>query len=138
MKKHSKIIAGVLAMGALAAILTGCSSDADTASYNLSQEAEQFRVTRHITAINGITDNILLEVVGRCSVESANSALKGSLELTCKVGEDQYFKNYITLSDNTVVVVEQVETRDVSVYHYEWIVKPEGLIPDIRVETGQQ
>jgi hypothetical protein len=136
---RKKFIAlGIAAAVGLGALLSGCSSDADTVSVNLSTEAEQFRITRHITVINGFTDQIVMEVEGRCSVETGSSSLAGAFELTCKIADDEYIKNYVWLGDNAIVSVEQVETADVSVYHYEWIIKPEGLIPAPIVETGTQ
>lgn len=133
---NKKVMALALAGAAVGMALTGCSSDADTTSYNLSKDAEQFKVVRHITAINGFTDEVVMDVEGFCSMESADSALAGSIELTCKVGPDAYFKNYLILGDNGIVSVEQIENSDVDEYHYKWIVKPEVLIPDIEVKTG--
>lgn len=133
---NKKVLALAFAGVAIGTALTGCSTDADTTSYNLSQEAEQFKIVRHITAINDFTDEVVMDVEGFCSMESADSALEGSIELTCKVGPDEYFKNYLILGDNGIVSVEQIENSDVDEYHYKWIVKPEVLIPDIEVKTG--
>ncbi len=138
MKTSRKIILGAVIVALATPLLAACASDADVASENLSTAAEQFEITRHITVIDGITDTIELEVEGRCSVETANSALAGALEMTCKVGENKYFKNYVTLSDNTVVTVEQIETADVSLYNYRWIVKPQEIIPNVDVQTNKQ
>ena len=67
------IAAGALA--GMALLAPACTSDADRASENLSKAAEQFEVTRRVVVFNGITDKILLQVEGRCSLESAESAL---------------------------------------------------------------
>jgi hypothetical protein len=124
-----KTIAG-LAIGGLL-LLGACSSDADVASENLSRAAEQFEVTRRVVFFNGITDKYLLTIEGRCSVETAESALGGSLEVTCKLGPDEYKKHYLGLSDNVSYFVEQLTAIDVSEYHYRVIFKPESIIPDI-------
>ena len=58
----------VLTITLLAAVV-GCSTDADLASRNLSKAAEQFQIERRIVFYNGITDNYILSVEGRCSVE---------------------------------------------------------------------
>lgn len=130
---------GIAALGLGAVSLVACTSDADRASENLSREAEQFNIDRRITFINGITDKYLMTVEGRCSVESAESALgPDSLEVTCRIGPDQYKKHYLGLSDNVTYVVEQIQPKDVSVYHYKFIFKPENIIPDISVQTGKQ
>lgn len=135
---RKKSVAMAAAMAAAAALLSGCASDADRASENLSREAEQFQVNRRIVFFNGITDKYLLSVEGRCSVETKDSALGGSLEVTCRIGPDQYKKHFLGLSDNVSYFVEQLEPVDVSVYHYKVIFKPENIIPDLSVQTGKQ
>jgi hypothetical protein len=84
---------------------------------------------------NGITDKYLIVVEGRCSLESADSFLAGALEITCKVGPDQYKKHFLGLSDNVSFFMEQIEPVDASEYYYRVIFKPETVIPDIDVET---
>lgn len=49
MKKITKIAAGAIAFGAVAIGLVGCSTEADTVSYNLSQEAEDFQIDLKIS-----------------------------------------------------------------------------------------
>jgi hypothetical protein len=131
------ILTAVLAIG-LAAGLTACGqSNADVAAHNISVEAEQFKVPRRILAINGITDKVLLEITGYCSVETSNSALSGALEITCRVitplGK-KYFKEFVGLSDNVSYTVDQLQPINVSTSRYEVIVKPSTLIPDIRLK----
>jgi len=125
----------VLAGGVM---LTGCMSDADTVSDNISTAAEQFEVERRIVAVNGITDAIMLEIEGRCSVETADSGLNGSLEITCKIGPNEYTKHFVGLSDNVSYVVQQLGTSDASVYHHRVLIKPENLLPEFDYEAGEQ
>ncbi|ALJ22072.1 beta-sandwich lipoprotein [Microbacterium sp. No. 7] len=134
--KKKSIITTVALAGALA--LAGCTSDADTASYNLSREAEQFNIERRITFINGITNEIMLTVEGYCSVETADSGLAGALEVTCKQGPDQYTKDFLGLSDNVTYITEQLESKDVSLYHRKIIIKPESIFPEFDLEAGEQ
>lgn len=134
----TKFKAGIAALGAVVLLLTGCVSDADRASENLSTAAEQFEIDRRIVFFNGITDEYLLTIEGRCSVETGSSALSGSLEVTCKIGPDQYKKHFLGLSDNVSFFVEQLETADVSVYQYRVLFKPENIIPNIDLEAGEQ
>jgi hypothetical protein len=135
---RKKTVAIAATLAASAALLVGCASDADRASENLSKAAEQFEVNRRIVFFNGITDKYLLTVEGRCSVETGESALGGSLEVTCRIGPNEYKKHYLGLSDNVSYFVEQLAPADVSVYHYRVIFKPENIIPDIDLETGKQ
>lgn len=111
-------------------------SKADVASHNLSKAAEQFEIERRIVFFNGITDKYLLTVEGRCSVETSESALGGSLEVTCKTGPNEYKKHFLGLSDNVSYFVEQIEGANVSEYHYRVIFRPEVIVPDVEVDTS--
>ena len=116
----------VIGMAALALVAGAACTDskADIASENLSKAAEQFEIERRIVFFNGITDKYLLTVEGRCSVETGDSALGGSLEVTCKIGPNEYKKHFLGLSDNVSFFVEQIETANVSEYHYRVIFRP--------------
>ena len=116
----------LVAFGATACL----ESDADVASKNLSKAAEQFEIERRIVFFNGITDKYLLTIEGRCSVETGDSLLAGSLEVTCKIGPNRFKKHFLGLSDNVSFFVEQQESVNVSTYHYRVIFKPETLVPD--------
>ncbi len=117
----------------LALVLAGC-SDAKVASRNLSTAADQFEIDRRIVFFNGITDTYLLTIEGRCSIEA--DELDQQLEVTCKIGPEQYKKHFLGLSDNVSYLVEQLEPVDVSVYRYRVIFKPSVIIPDIDPELG--
>lgn len=133
-----KSIAKPAAAGAVlsALILAGCSSAADVAADNLSTAAENFEINRRIVFINGITDKYLLTIEGRCSVETGDSALSGSLEVTCKTGPSEYKKHFLGLSDNVSFIVEQIEGADVSIYTYRVIFRPDQIVPDLELDTG--
>lgn len=121
----------ILAVLAAALLVTGCTdSDADVASRNLSKAAEQFEVPRRIVFFNGITDKYLLTIEGYCSVETGDSGLTGSLEVTCKVANGKFKKAFLGLSDNVSYLVEQLEATSVSTTHYRVIFKPETIVPD--------
>lgn len=122
-----KIFAAILA--GIALFLVGCSSDADTVSKNLSTAADQFEINRRIVFFNGITDTYLLTIEGRCSIKDAD----GQLEVTCMTGQDQYKKHFLGLSDNVSYFVEQLDSANVSKYHYKVIFKPSVLVPDVDV-----
>jgi predicted small secreted protein len=111
---------------------TGCGeSDADVAAKNISKAAEQFEVARRIVFFNGITDKYILTIEGYCSVESSDSALGGSLEVTCKTGKNKFKKSFLGLSDNVSYIVEQVDPIGVSTTRYRVIFKPETIVPNI-------
>lgn len=130
MKKFFAIM-GLLACIAFA---TGCDSDADIASYNVSKEADQFRVKRRIVFINLRSDTYLYEIIGNCSIKTDSS--DNQLEVTCKVGEDKYQKHFLYLANETTYTIEQLDYSEVSKYDYEIIFKPKSIIPyEIKVEN---
>lgn len=118
---------------ALIATFAGCGSNADTVSKNISKEAEKFNVQRHIVGINGITDKVLFEVEGRCSIETNRV-----LVVTCKHSPKDYRKHYIGLSDNVTFVNVQTKGLKVSQYRTKIIIRPEALLPDLDLVTGEQ
>lgn len=117
--------------------LAACVPDAEVASYNISKAADMFEINRRIVFYNGITDTYMLTLEGRCSIEADGA--DGQLEVTCKTGEDAYKKHFLGLSDNVTYFVEQLETADVSVYHYRVVFKPQTIIPDVdfRADIGE-
>ena len=118
-------------------MFAGCASttsDADVASENLSKAAEQFEVQRRIVGVNGITDKVEFVVEGRCSIE--RSAL--DLEVTCKEGPRQFKKHFVGLSDNMFFIATQLQSVNVSVYRTRIILKPEGILPDFDLVTGER
>ncbi|MFD6396671.1 hypothetical protein [Nocardia sp. NPDC060249] len=124
---NKKLSAAVAALFAGAIAVTGCSSDADVVSKNLSKESDQFKINRRVVFFNGITDKYLLSIEGKCSIKDENN----QLEVTCKTGDDEYKKHFLGLSDNVSYFVEQLEAAEVSRYHYKVIFKPEVIIPDV-------
>lgn len=121
----------VLALIVLAFMLSGCDTDAQMASRNLSQAADNFEINRRIVFVNGITDNYMLSIEGRCSfqVEAGQK-----LAVTCKVGPNSYKKHSLGLSDNVTFFREQLEPIDVSTYRYKVVFRPSQIIPDIDVK----
>lgn len=111
--------------------LTGCTNSADVASQNLSTAADNFEINRRVVFINGITDKYLLSIEGRCSIKDDS----GQLEVTCKVGDNAYKKHFLGLSDNVTYMVEQLDSADVSTYHYKVMFRPTTIIPDVVADT---
>lgn len=120
--------AGVLA-------LTGCQAS-DVVNHNTTKDAKNFKIERRIELINGITDRTILEVEGRCNIEDQTSEGEKQLEIICKVGDDEYKKHMLGLSDNVTYLVEQIEPHESDEYHYTWNVRPETVIPDVDIDTS--
>ena len=120
----------LLALLGAGLLLAGCSTDAQVVDRNLTTDAEQFKVERRITFINGITDKYLMTITGKCSLKDEGAGLQ--LEVLCKVGENEYKKHFLGKSDNVSYFVEQLDGANVGKYHYEVVFRPEALIPDVR------
>ena len=112
--------------------ISGCSTDAMMASYNVSKAAEQFQINRRIVFFNGITDTYLLSIEGLCSIEDQ----RNQLEVTCKTGPNEYKKHFLGLSDNVSYFVEHLQAATVSTAQYKVIFRPTAIIPDVDLATG--
>ncbi len=128
----NKIVIAVLVI--MTIVLAGCSSKADTVSYNLSKSADSFEVQRRVVFFNGITDKYLLTVEGLCALDTTSDK---KLTVTCKVGDEQYKKHYLGLSDNVSYFVEQTDAKYADAYHYRVLFRPEAIIPDIDLQTSK-
>lgn len=118
-----------LIVSAAAMVLAGCQDDAKIASHNISKAADNFEINRRIVFINGITDNYLLSIEGRCAFE-VESGAKPKVAVTCKTGPSAFKKHTLGLSDNVTFFSEQMEAADVSVFHYRVTFKPQSLLRD--------
>lgn len=127
----------LVGLGLVAALFTmsAYQDQAKVASYNLSKAADNFEITRRIVFVNGITDNYILSIEGRCSFEVESSA-KPKLAVTCKVGPNEFKKHSLGLSDNVTFFSEQLESADVSVYRYRVTFRPSTILPDVRADLG--
>lgn len=118
----------ILITAALCMGQSGC-DEAQVASHNISKEADNFGIQRRIVFLNGITDQYLLTIEGRCSIYDDGN----QLEVTCKTGEDDYKKHFLGLSDNVSYFAEQIGGVGVSGWQYKVIFRPTTLIPDFDV-----
>lgn len=111
-----------------------CTSEADTASENLSTAADNFEVNRRVLFLNTWTDKVFLTIEGRCSI--GNNDKTGEVSITCKVGDNKYMKHFLGLNGQATWMVEQLEPNTVDPYHYRYILRPEILVPDIDIQTS--
>lgn len=125
MKTRLLSAAAVLSLSVLAA----CSSDADMASINLSKAAEDFKIVRKISFYDSIQGEVVLQVVGRCSVETEAIGTT----VVCK-DQGEYMKHFLGHADNMTFFAEQLQGADVSTARYKVFFRPSALIPDIDLE----
>jgi hypothetical protein len=121
---NKKVACAALAFTALG--LAGCSSDADVVSENISRAAEDFQIARRVVFVNGITNDYLLSIEGRCNIDQEER----QLEVTCRTPDGDK-KHFLGLSDNVTYFVEQMNPVNVSEDHYKVYFKPSTIIPDV-------
>ena len=114
-------------IGVLGLALAGCANDAQIASRNISQAADNFEIYRRIVFYNGITNDYILTVEGLCSQEQTDR----KLAITCKTGPAAYKKHFLGLSDNVTYFSEQMEAAPANVFHYRVTFKPASILPQI-------
>jgi hypothetical protein len=125
-----KIVLMIALMGLL--LLTGCESEAEKVSYNLSQQADNFNVIRQLTVINCIEGDVLFQMTGKMSI-TADTA-DNQLEVIVEDEDGSYKKHYIGLSDNVTYVLEDLGENNVSKYKYTLNYNPKMWIP-VEVQT---
>lgn len=121
-KNMKKKMMAVLLMALLLCMaFTGC-AEVNQVSNNISQEADNFNVTRKLTVVNARTDTILLELTGTFALKNNTD---NELEVIIETEEGKYKKDLVYLNDYTMYVVEDVSGADVDKYHYEINFLPE-------------
>lgn len=126
MKKLYSFLAAVL----IALSLTAC-NDSEVATHNLIKAADNFEVNRRIVFYNGITDTYMLEIEGRCSIDLNQNST--AFNVICDVGNGNYKRHTLVLSDNVTAFVEQIEPNKVSKNFYRVTFKPSTIIPNIDI-----
>lgn len=119
-----------LAAGLIALNLTAC-DDSEVATRNLIKAADNFEVNRRIVFYNGITDTYMLEIEGRCSIDLNQNST--AFNVICDVGNGNYKRHTLVLSDNVTAFVEQIEPNKLSKNFYRVTFKPSTIIPNIDV-----
>lgn len=123
----------ILAFGVALSVMLGMAgcSTAHTVNHNLSKDANEFNIYRRITVTNARTDTVMLQAEGYMALGNNSS---NELVVTIKIGDDQYYKDYIYLNDWTCYVMEQTEPKGTDKYHYELTFYPERILPDVEIK----
>ena len=131
MKK--RILSSLILITMMCFLLTGCETEAQRVSYNLSQEADNFNVVRQLTVINCIGGDVLFQMTGKMSIKADTA--DNQLEIIVE-DDGTYVKHFVGLSDNVTYVVEDLNLGDnaVSKYKYTLNFNPNMWIP-YNVET---
>jgi maltose-binding protein MalE len=125
MKKIIALLLVVVCLIGSTTVFTGCSTEAQKVSYNVSQQADNFNVMRRFVAINARTDKPIMEVIGRMSIQQSS----GDVDIIVEVGDGIYKKNWVHLTEWITYSVEDISGAYVDKYHYELNYQPEFIIP---------
>lgn len=129
-----KKILAICMIGAIVLGLSGCETEAQRVSYNLSQEADNFNVVRELTVIDCITGDTLFQMSGKMSI-TADTA-DNQLEIIVENDNGSYVKHFVGLSNNVTYVIEDLSLgeNEVSKYKYTLNFNPKMWIP-VEVDT---
>lgn len=126
MKRYIKFLIPALVL------LSACQNEADVASYNLSEAADNFQIARRIVFTNTFTGEYLLSITGLCSIKSASRTTgEDGIAVTCKTGPGNFKKHYLGLDGHVTYFSEQLEPAAVGVYHYKVVFRPTAILPDV-------
>ncbi len=114
LRRSFALVLAALMLLAFVSFLAGC-SEASRVNHNISKQANYFESERRVTVYNARTDKVVLEIEGYISISNNNS---NELVVTCKVGPDQYKKNYVYLNAYTLYIVEDITGTHTDPYHY--------------------
>ena len=109
---------------------TGCREsrrESRRVRYNLSLEADNFNCVRQITVIDCITDDVLFQMTGNCSIIADTE--DNQLEVLVEVEKGVYKKHIIGLSDNVTYIIEDITDSNVDEYTYELNFNPKLWLP---------
>lgn len=126
MKKFITLLMILLTLGLC---LTGC-SEADKVNANISKQAQYFECERRITVYNARTDKVIFEAEGYMDISNNTT---NELVITCKVGKNEYKKNYVYLNSYTMYAVEDITGTHTDPYHYKFYFHTE-ILPNVKVK----
>lgn len=129
-RKIERILALTIAIIIVIVVILSCvgcaESQSERVSYNISQEADNFNVTRRLAVINARTDKPVFEMIGNFSLSNNSS---NELEVTVETEKGVYKKHFIYLNDWTMYVVEDISGAYVNKYKYQINFLPEMIQP---------
>lgn len=123
--KLNKIIAAGTVLAMASALLCAC-TQAERATYNVQQQADNFNIERRLSVINMRSDKPILELTGYFSISNNSN---NELVVTSEIGQKKYKVDYVYLNDWTMYTVEDISGAHVDPYHYEINFQPEMIQP---------
>ena len=116
-KKILSMVLAICMICMLVFVFSGCETQAQRVSYNLSQEADNFNIVRQLTVINCIEGDVLFQMTGKMSITA--DVADNQLEIIVE-DDGTYVKHFVGLSDNVTYVVEDLNLGDNAVAKYKY------------------
>lgn len=123
-----------LAIVVFSAVLIVSCSKADRVSHNLSREADELNITRRVTVINGITNQIIFQATGQMSIEYVEE--RKQLNIIALGENGEYKKHIVGISDNVSYMVEDITGMKGVDTKYRLYFNPDMIVP-IEVKTAK-
>ena len=123
-----------LAIVVFSAVLMVSCSKADRVSHNLSREADELNITRRVTVINGITNQIIFQATGQMSIEYVEE--RKQLNIIALGENGEYKKHIVGISDNVSYMVEDITGMKGVDTKYRLYFNPDMVVP-IEVKTAK-
>ena len=123
-----------LAIVVFSAVLMVSCSKADRVSHNLSREADELNITRRVTVINGITNQIIFQATGQMSIEYVEE--RKQLNIIALGENGEYKKHIVGISDNVSYMVEDITGMKGVDTKYRLYFNPDMIVP-IEVKTAK-
>ena len=134
MKKKILALVCVVALLLTLLALSGCDTQAEKVSYNLSKEADNFNIVRRLSVINVRDNTPIMKITGKISITV--DTVDNQLEIIVELPDGSYQKNFVGLNDWITYAIEQVDGEHVSKYGYEFEWMPESIIP-VRITNNE-
>lgn len=121
--KNKRMVGLLMVLVVVAFTLSACTQSSQV-SANISQQADNFNVTRRLAVINARTDKPVFELIGNFALKNNST---NELEVICEVTKGNYKKHYVYLNEWTIYIVEDVSGVYVDPYHYEINFLPQSI-----------
>jgi len=135
MNSFSGVVALIMVCiaGAVSIMLsTAKDTDAKVVAANMTQAAENFELDREIVFLNTQTNDVSLQVAGKCDV----TVKPDTYTVLCRTGKSQYKKLLVGRNTRMTMIVDQVDGVPVNAYHRRVILKPSTVFNTYELNLG--
>ena len=105
MKNFMRFTLITIAIISVIAMFTGCETEAQRVSYNLSQEADNFNDIRQLTVINCLQGDVLFQMTGKMSItaDTEDNQLEVIVEDEIATHKTIVLDDYVNIGDKVYV-----------------------------------